>query len=98
MKRAALSKSLHGSQFIPSDQSSLPLPDCDDDVQGGSEEIQDEMDLEEDNENEDSSEGQPDLEDYFSQWDIPPRDIVGICRAYASYLAATTGCMRVKKD
>lgn len=37
---------------------------------------------------EDDSDDQPDLGDYFSQWDIPPKDIILMCRAYASYLSA----------
>lgn len=30
---------------------------------------------------------QPDLEQYFSQWMMPDKDIIVMCRAYASYLA-----------
>lgn len=32
--------------------------------------------------------GQPDLIAYFAQWDIPWKDCVLMCRAYASYLTA----------
>jgi len=32
---------------------------------------------------------QPDLEAYFSQWHIDPKEIVLICRSYASYVAAS---------
>nr|WAE42734.1 MAG: hypothetical protein [Cressdnaviricota sp.] len=32
--------------------------------------------------------GQPDLIAYFAQWDIPWKDAVLMCRAYASYLTA----------
>lgn len=100
MKRASLHRSLHGSQYVPSDQASLPIQELEDSgsAENDVEDVDDPMQLEGDDQDENSGEGQPDLEDYFSQWDIPPRDIVGICRAYASYVAATTGCMRVKKD
>jgi len=33
-------------------------------------------------------EEQPDLEAYFSQWHIAPKEVVLICRSYASYVAA----------
>jgi len=95
MKRAAL----HTSQYVPSDQGSLPSYEPDgDDVGEGPEEDQDQMELEDDDSSENSLGSQPDLEDYFSNWDIPPKDVVAICRAYASYVAAQTGCMRTKKD
>lgn len=29
---------------------------------------------------------QPDLADYFQQWSIPEKDIILMCRSYASYL------------
>jgi len=31
---------------------------------------------------------QPDLEEYFSNWDIPWKEVVLICRSYASYVAS----------
>ncbi len=30
----------------------------------------------------------PDLHDYFSQWIIPDKQVILLCRSYASYLAA----------
>jgi len=33
------------------------------------------------------SEDQPDLEEYFGNWHINPKDVVVICRSYASYVA-----------
>lgn len=30
---------------------------------------------------------QPDLHEYFSNWDISPKDIILMCRSYASYIA-----------
>jgi len=33
-------------------------------------------------------EEQPDLEAYFGQWHIAPREVVLICRSYASYVAS----------
>jgi len=38
---------------------------------------------------------QPDLEEYFSNWDIPPKDVVLICRSYASYVASRNKTSRV---
>jgi len=35
------------------------------------------------------AEEQPDLEAYFSQWHIDPKEIVLICRSYASYVSAS---------
>jgi len=35
------------------------------------------------------SEDQPDLEEYFSNWHISPKDVILICRSYASYVAAS---------
>ncbi len=31
---------------------------------------------------------QPDLHEYFSQWVIPDKQVILLCRSYASYLAA----------
>ncbi len=31
---------------------------------------------------------QPDLAEYFSQWVIPDKQVILLCRSYASYLAA----------
>ncbi len=31
---------------------------------------------------------QPDLHEYFSQWEIPDKQVILLCRSYASYLAA----------
>jgi len=33
-------------------------------------------------------EDQPDLEEYFSNWHISPKDVVLICRSYASYVSS----------
>ncbi len=30
---------------------------------------------------------QPDLAEYFSQWKIPEKDIILMCRSYASYIS-----------
>ncbi len=38
---------------------------------------------------------QPDLHEYFSQWVIPDKQVILLCRSYASYLAAK-GHARVK--
>lgn len=35
-------------------------------------------------------EDQPDLKEYFSQWDMKDRDIIIMCRSYASYLDRTS--------
>lgn len=82
------------------DQASLPLPELEDiaSASHSDEDVGDEMQLEGDDSSADSIGSQPDLEEYFSNWDIPPKDVVAICRAYASYVAAQTGCMRTKKD
>lgn len=40
------------------------------------------MDVEDD----DADMDQPDLPDYFSQWDIPVEDVISMCRSYANYL------------
>ncbi len=34
--------------------------------------------------------GQPDLGDYFGQWDMPPSSEIALCRTYANYLAQKT--------
>ncbi len=34
--------------------------------------------------------GQPDLGDYFGQWDMPPASEIALCRTYANYLAQKT--------
>lgn len=34
----------------------------------------------------DSDEEQPDLKEYFSQWEMPSKDIALMCRSYASYI------------
>lgn len=31
---------------------------------------------------------QPDLAEYFQEWEIPDKDVILMCRAYASYLSA----------
>ncbi len=39
----------------------------------------------------DDDEGdQPDLKEYFSNWNMKDRDIIVMCRAYASYLDRTS--------
>lgn len=30
---------------------------------------------------------QPDLSSYFRQWDIPVKDVIALCRAYANFLS-----------
>lgn len=40
---------------------------------------------------------QPDLAAYFAQWDVPWKDIVLMCRAYASYLSAQNKRDHIKK-
>lgn len=49
----------------------------DDEAREGDEEEQDEED----------SDVQPDLGEYFSHWDISPKDQILMCRSYASYLS-----------
>lgn len=92
MKRA-----LNRSQYVPSEQQTLPDFDNDEvDEDENMEEDRNEMEVEDDGSDSDL---QPDLDEYFSQWDMPPKDIVAMCRAYASYIAASTGCMnRKSKD
>ncbi len=41
-----------------------------------------------DDENDDMVLEQPDLHVYFSQWEIPDKQVVLLCRSYASYLSA----------
>ncbi len=36
---------------------------------------------------------QPDLAEYFSQWVIPEKHVVKLCRSYASYLDAKSHAM-----
>lgn len=36
---------------------------------------------------EEPDDDQPDLHEYFSNWDMAPKDIVLMCRSYASYVA-----------
>lgn len=46
-------------------------------------EAADDMDVEDE---EAADMDQPDLPDYFSQWDIPVEDVISMCRSYANYL------------
>jgi len=41
---------------------------------------------------EEVSQDQPDLTAYFSQWEIPDKHIILMCRSYASYLSAKAHC------
>jgi len=43
------------------------------------------------------SDGQPDLDDYFSQWDISAKEQILMCRAYASYLSAKRAPFKKQK-
>lgn len=38
-------------------------------------------------EEEGDSDDQPDLGEYFAQWDITPKEQILMCRSYASYLS-----------
>lgn len=37
----------------------------------------------------DDEEGVPDLQSYFSKFDLPPQSVIAMCRTYANSLAAT---------
>ncbi len=41
--------------------------------------------------------GQPDLGEYFGQWQIPPTAEIALCRTYANYLASKMKAARVNK-
>jgi len=43
--------------------------------------------IDEEEEDEEDADEQPDLGEYFSQWDISPKEQILMCRSYASYLS-----------
>jgi len=48
-------------------------------------------------EDDDDSDGQPDLARYFSQWDISPKEQILMCRGYANYLSSMKQPFATKK-